>query len=85
MSLNVDKEGFSPLLRLALIQRWRDKLFFYLVLWRSVVMVGCLLAREAAILQEWNQASSSCDSTWLSIDPVGVLLMADTCAGVYVG
>lgn len=35
--------------RLALIQRWRDKLF-YLVLWRSVVTVGCLLAWEAAIL-----------------------------------
>lgn len=72
--------------RLVLIQRWRCKLFFCLVFWRSVVTVGCLLAREAAILREWYQASSSpSNSVWLSIDHVGVLLMADTCAGVYVG
>lgn len=81
----MDKEGFLPLLRLALIPRWKDKLSFYLVLWRSVVKVGCPLAREAAMLLEWYQASSSGNSMWLNIDYVGVLLMADTYAGVFVG
>ena len=28
MNLNADKEGFLPLLVLALTQRWRDKLSF---------------------------------------------------------
>jgi len=50
-----------------------------------VVKVGCLLAREEAIPLKWYQASSSSNSMWLSIDYVGVLLMADTYAGVFVG
>ena len=51
-----------------------------------MVKVGCLLAREEAMLLEWYQASSSSrNSMWLSIDYVGVLLMADTYAGVFVG
>lgn len=46
--MRIRKDSFFCF-RVALIQRWRDK-FFYLVLWKSVVTVVCLLAREAAIL-----------------------------------
>lgn len=52
--MQIRKDSFFYF-RLALIQRWRDKLF-YLVLCNSVVTVVCLLAREAAILREKYQA-----------------------------
>lgn len=50
MNPTVDKEGLLPLLYTDSDSGLEGKYFVCLILWRKVAMVGCLLAREEALL-----------------------------------
>ena len=50
MNPAVDNGRSLPLLYTNFDSVLERKYFFFLILWRKVAMVGCLLAREAAIL-----------------------------------